>query len=223
MTEAIGKTTGQKRQDEYMRRTGNNGELDKHAFLELLVTQLRYQDPLNPKDNGEFLAQMAQFTALEQMQNLNAGVDRLHEAQTSYQDGLLERVDKLAEVVEELLFYQQISQHMLTGDDLLLLGKEVTIKTAEGDEVTGIVTAVTFGEKGGRLVVDGEEYKAVEILRVSTAPADKEEPENEEEVLPAEDGPAEMPAESAAAEEAAKEEHNSDTDSGEFDDRETEI
>lgn len=41
---------------------------DKEMFLELLVAQLRYQDPMNPADSGEFLAQSAQFTALEKMQ-----------------------------------------------------------------------------------------------------------------------------------------------------------
>ena len=48
-----------------------NAELDKDAFLRLLITQMKYQDPLNPMDDRDFLAQMAQFTALEQMQNLN--------------------------------------------------------------------------------------------------------------------------------------------------------
>ncbi len=41
---------------------------DKEMFLQLLVAQLRYQDPMNPADTGEFLSQSAQFTSLEKMQ-----------------------------------------------------------------------------------------------------------------------------------------------------------
>jgi len=50
----------------------NTGELGKQDFLNLLVLQLRYQDPLNPVEDKEFIAQMAQFSALEQMQAMNA-------------------------------------------------------------------------------------------------------------------------------------------------------
>lgn len=50
----------------------NNNDIDKDAFLNLLATQMRYQDPLEPSTNEDMLAQMAQFSALEQMQNLNA-------------------------------------------------------------------------------------------------------------------------------------------------------
>lgn len=55
----------------------NTSELGKDAFLELLVTQLRYQDPLDPQDNSQFIAQMAQFTSLEQMQNLSQSFSSL--------------------------------------------------------------------------------------------------------------------------------------------------
>ena len=53
------------------KRTGGS-DLSKDAFLRLLTTQLRYQNPLEPTNDEEFLAQMAQFTALEQMNNLNS-------------------------------------------------------------------------------------------------------------------------------------------------------
>jgi flagellar basal-body rod modification protein FlgD len=42
--------------------------MDKDTFLQLLVAQLRYQDPMNPTDSTQFLAQSAQFTALEKME-----------------------------------------------------------------------------------------------------------------------------------------------------------
>ena len=51
-------------------------DLDKNAFLNLLITQLRHQDPLNPMDDREFIAQLAQFSSLEQMQNLNTTFNR---------------------------------------------------------------------------------------------------------------------------------------------------
>lgn len=46
--------------------------LGKDEFLKILVTQLQNQDPLNPMDDKDFIAQMAQFSALEQMNNLNS-------------------------------------------------------------------------------------------------------------------------------------------------------
>lgn len=55
-----------------------NDMIGKDAFFKLLVTQLRHQDPLSPMDDREFVAQMAQFSTLEQMQNLNGQMLRLN-------------------------------------------------------------------------------------------------------------------------------------------------
>lgn len=50
----------------------SNSSLDKNAFLQLLVTQMKYQDPLNPSTDTQFVEQLATFSQLEQMQNLNS-------------------------------------------------------------------------------------------------------------------------------------------------------
>jgi len=52
-------------------------ELGKDAFLKLLIAQLANQDPMNPMDDREFIAQMAQFSALEQMTNMTKGLESL--------------------------------------------------------------------------------------------------------------------------------------------------
>lgn len=51
--------------------------LGKQDFLKLLVAQLQHQDPLAPTDNTQFVAQLAQFSSLEQEQNINSGVSQL--------------------------------------------------------------------------------------------------------------------------------------------------
>lgn len=51
------------------------GSLDKNAFLQLLVAQMKYQDPLEPTDNTEYVSQLATFSELEEMQNLAKSSD----------------------------------------------------------------------------------------------------------------------------------------------------
>ena len=57
---------------------------DKEMFLKLRVTQLRYQDPLNPTDSSQFLAQSAQFTSLEKMQDVADRTGALLGAQLAF-------------------------------------------------------------------------------------------------------------------------------------------
>lgn len=52
------------------------GALDKDAFLQLLVTQMQYQDPLEPTDNTEYVSQLATFSTLEEMQNMGSTMDK---------------------------------------------------------------------------------------------------------------------------------------------------
>ena len=49
--------------------------MDKEAFLQLLVAQMKYQDPLEPTSNTEYISQYAQFSQVEQMQNMSSSMD----------------------------------------------------------------------------------------------------------------------------------------------------
>ncbi len=65
------------------RSTTNAAPLGKNAFLELMITQLENQDPLSPQDNGEFISQLAQFSSVEGLDNLNKSVGGMATAMRS--------------------------------------------------------------------------------------------------------------------------------------------
>src|SRR5450830_989408 len=65
--------------------TSSNSTLGIQDFLKILSTQLSYQDPLKPMDNQEFLAQMAQFTNLQQTQQMNTKMDQMLSNQVATQ------------------------------------------------------------------------------------------------------------------------------------------
>lgn len=53
----------------------SGSDMDKDAFLQLLVAQMKYQDPLQPTSNTEYISQYAQFSQVEQMQNMSSSMD----------------------------------------------------------------------------------------------------------------------------------------------------
>ncbi|CAK7047637.1 MAG: hypothetical protein DELT_00895 [Desulfovibrio sp.] len=89
---------------------------DKHTFLKLLVAQLTNQDPLDPTDDKEFVAQLAQFTSLEQLQEINAGMETLNTTMTQS---------------------QLMSATSFIGKDVVVSGQQVTkLNNDDGDILT---------------------------------------------------------------------------------------
>ena len=97
--------------------TGTAGSaLGKDAFLQLLVTQMQNQNPLDPQDNSEFVSQLAQFSSLESMQSLNDSVSTIL---TSYQSS------------------QALQASSLVGHSVTVTGTTADVDTSKG--MTGSV------------------------------------------------------------------------------------
>ncbi|QGP92843.1 hypothetical protein MGLY_22350 [Neomoorella glycerini] len=118
--------------------------LGKDDFLKLLAAQLRNQDPLNPMSNTEFIAQMAQFSALEQMNNLN------------------ESFNLVRQELQESMMLQAVS----------LMGKEVAA-VVDDQTLTGTVSKVSWTAEGVMLLVGGQQVplQAIAEVALPAAPA----------------------------------------------------
>lgn len=113
-----------------------NNELDKDAFLKLLVAQLKYQDPLNPTDAQDFMAQTAQFTTVETLEEIASQ----NEASIRGQD-----VSTASALIGKSINYVNQEGATATG---VVTGAQFTIDGVElyvGDDVTmlGLVVGIT--------------------------------------------------------------------------------
>lgn len=126
-----------------------SADLDRDMFLRLLLQQIQNQDPLEPVSNTDMLAQLAQFTALEQMNNLN---DRF--------DGLRDEMSALTGNVDQLNF--------ITAQGLL--NRYVEGINEEGDPVTGRVTSVHLEGSIVILNVDGRRLPMTGVFGIGDAP-----------------------------------------------------
>lgn len=75
--DGISGTTGTGTDPTALTYLGGGGALGRDAFLSLLVTQLQNQNPLEPQADGEFLAQLAQFSSLESLQVIREDIAAL--------------------------------------------------------------------------------------------------------------------------------------------------
>lgn len=124
--------------------TAQNKAIGKDEFFKLLVAQLKNQDPLNPQDGAAFSAQLAQFSSLEQLTNLNA-------AMTSQNANYA---------------------NLLNAQSVNLIGKEVTANKVNATDtslettITGQVSSVQFKDGAIYLTVNGQEIAFSDVKSV---------------------------------------------------------
>jgi len=118
----------------------SSANLTMQDFLKVLLTQLTYQDPLKPMDNQQFMAQIAQFTTLQQTQELNANIQTLLGNQSALQSvGLLGRTVDVSTQTGPIT-------GTVTGISLTGTSPSITIQTSAGPVLSNLdlsqVTAV---------------------------------------------------------------------------------
>ena len=118
--------------------TRANDSLDKNAFLQLLVTQMQYQDPLDPQDNAEYVAQLAQFSALEQMTNVYKSVDEVSQLVSNIDTSVL--VGQLSSMIgKDIAWTQETAKLDASGKAIVdANGNAVTTKTDYVGKVKGV-------------------------------------------------------------------------------------
>ena len=128
--------------------TAPSSQLDKNAFLKLLVTQMQSQDPLSPSDSTQYVSQMAQFSSLEQMQNLN------------------QNLVGMATLQQNNALFAQLTQSSA------LIGKSVQWTDASsGAQKTGTVTAVKLQNGTALLEINGQDVPLSSVTMVNGSPS----------------------------------------------------
>ena len=125
--------------------TTKTNDLDKDAFLQLLVAQLQNQDPLEPQDNGEFIAQMAQFSTLEQMNNMTSSMDKISELVSNIDTSVL--VGQLSGMIGKGVEWMNQTS---TADEN---GNPIT----ETSSLSGIITGVTVASGVTKIIATDSE------------------------------------------------------------------
>ncbi len=124
--------------------SGQAGELGKDAFMKLLVTQMKNQDPLSPMEGQQFAAELAQFSSLEQMQNLNDNILGLAVLQQN-----------------NALMSQLTSSSTLIGHEVQYMHPQ------SGELRTGVVSSVKLQDGLAMLNIDGLDVPLGNVTEVT--------------------------------------------------------
>ena len=131
--------------------------IDKEAFLNILMTQLKYQDPMNPTDTNQFLSQLAQISQVEQLTNISSTLDSMASANSS------SNINQWLSAIGKKIGVN--GSTMSTGDEVVLT------PSADYDKVVMSLTSVNDGTVAQQTINKGDSltytYKGSGDVKVS--------------------------------------------------------
>ncbi len=147
--------------------TGSTSEaaksLGKDEFLKLLVKQLQYQDPLNPVENTDFTAQLAQFTSLETLSNIDDNISQLGILQNSINNmNAVSFIGKQVNAKGNILNYTGSDLNIDFSLDALAAAVRVNIYAEDGTLVRTIERA-NVQEGNIQCVWDGTDHDGEQV------------------------------------------------------------
>lgn len=125
---------------------------DSNMFLNLMLAQLKSQDPTEPTDNTEWLSQLAQYSSLEQMTQMNSGLENC------------------AKYISAL--YNDMSYNSEITQTLSMIGKDVTLQipdendSSKTTEISGTVTEASFKDVTGKIKIDCKYYSIAYVTSI---------------------------------------------------------
>lgn len=127
----------------------SNSSLDKDAFLQLLVAQMKYQDPLEPTSNTEYISQLATFSELEEMQNVSASME-MERANSLVGKYVFVKTDNgFAEGTVDYVVYQSGKVYLSVNEELYSIDDLDTV--ADSEYLLAIRLAESFTTELGKL------------------------------------------------------------------------
>ncbi len=148
-------------------RTAGNPSLDKDAFFKLMLTQMKNQDPTNPLKSHEMAAQLASFSSLEQMQNMNKSLDEMKAGQKPSEN--FQALNLIGKAVagdsSKVVRGVNDKEHDFKFN-LPMAASEVTVKVrdAEGN-VVRTYNLKNLKEGANKLTWNGEDEKAMKAAQ----------------------------------------------------------
>ncbi|MDR4498620.1 MAG: hypothetical protein MRK02_12000 [Candidatus Scalindua sp.] len=130
----------------------SNSNVDKEAFLRLFTTQLKNQSPMDPLKGHDFLAQLAQFSSLEQLTNLNTSFSGVVESQKELKENFSTELSRLTK-----------SQQIFSGGDLIGKKVEYTDPDFPEEVLKGKIEKISLNNDNVSVVIDKKEIPLSDI------------------------------------------------------------